>query len=460
MYPVNTCMKRILMIVIAIMLLSVVAGMLLDFSAYRLRPEGKNADSVVMTGNRPSTPALAEPVSESAAWVSPKDVRYAEDAGKILYMTGSSLMLYDVASHEKKVLTVDATIIDYDISRDGKTVAYAARPGDDLQFSAISIFDIESKMTRELKSESESISESGPVFFPDTSKIAYIRRTYDDDYNGALSDGEIWVRDLKEVASERYHLMGDDNQPMIDISKLDKDIRSGHWDGTFFCIDNDSIIGPKMKVRSISADGKHIIYGKSEWVPECSGIDFHFRPANIDGSAFLTSRYIRDYGTATRTEYDGKKRAFEWDISMISWLEDGAFIVRKGLMSLMGGDTSVAYDKNQREKHVFYDTTKDDKRSTHVYDVKPLSGGSFLILYGDTVSKGMFLKQMNLRDASSLDLSREGAFSMQNIDNGTIWNWKIIDDHTISYNKTVDNHIGLFVYDVVSGQEEMLGQLN
>ncbi len=442
-------MKKISIIIVAVVLLVVTIGASLDFFMYHLRLETDNSSPVAS--------APAEQSIESDVWVRPKDVRFAEDVGQILYMEGDSLMLYDVADHEKKTLTVNDTIIDYDISRDGRMIAYAARPDKDFLFSVISVFDRESGKTTELQPESEAISESGPVFFPDASKIAYIRRT-SDKYSGALSDGEIWVRDLKGITSDHYHLIGDDSKLMIDISKLDKNIRGGRWDGTFFCIDNDDIIGPKMKVQSISADGKHIVYGQSEWVPECSGIDFRFRPANIDGSAFLTDRYARDYGTV-RIERGGKYNDFKWYSVVSAWLKDGSFIASKGIGPPMSGRMLAAYDRNQREKHVFYDTTKNDEQNTHAYDVKPLSDGSFLVLYASTVSKKMFLKQMRLDDASSLDLSLEGEFSFENA-YGSAWNWKIVDGDTISYTRNVGGHVTLFVRDLASGEEGTLGQLN
>lgn len=450
-------MKRLLYVVF----LLVLAGLLVmafGFSRHKV-----NSIATVSLDSPAPSAADQETGVTTDEYVVPHDVRVTTDGRWVLYLTANGdLMLYDTEKRQRSVLKTDKFIEGYDISSDGRYVAYDAREWIQNPVANIWLLDTVTGNETRLEPGASSVSESGPVFFPDRSTLAYVRRTYDED-TASLSDGEIWTLEINKPDSRR-HLVGDDAHPYIELSELQWYMESdGRWRGKFLCISNDEIAGPKKGISAVSPDGKHLAYWTAEWGGECSGLQHQMHFADVDGTDFFSPAYRRKYGSSS-IDFSGKPGKFEWDILSVSWLPGGIFFVQSQLESLAGGNRAALYDNNQKELFVFYDTvsqTAEKSTGLHFFDTKPGVDGSILILYGLSYPSDVFLQRLDPDQPTIPDaMSGTVVFRSDQVTAENIYEYRIINVDTVGYWRNIDGHTHFFVFDVTIGKSEDMGALN
>lgn len=395
-----------------------------------------------------------------------------------LYVRGDELILFDPATGDKQIIVTSDKIIDYDLSKDNKFVAYSLREDGFEENSDVYLKNINTGAITKL-TEKNDIASLNPKIFPDNSKVAYVRRTFNASAK-KLSDGEIWVINSDGNIDSSRKLLGDDSKPFIDYSKLDKvKDESGKWTGEYFCINKNEIDDVKIGIYQISPDGKNIAYWKSDWAPECSGLWQEPYFSNINGSDFFTVKFKQQ--NIFEKKYTDKLEKFDWQANKIFWFNDGGFAVNNYSMPPLGEESTYYYDKDQNRKWTIYDSAKQNNNSFSqiiITDVKEISDNGFLIVYqlyfnkwdtkyyseGKFVGEKYFVKEMSLGDNINAEQLLSGApftvaEGMENL--STISDVEIIDTNFVAYKKEGANKsISLYIYDLIKNKEIKVDDVN
>lgn len=398
---------------------------------------------------------------------------------KFLYKDNNNLALYEPYMGEKKIILSSSDIIDYDLSRDGKLIAYSLREDGFSGNSDIYLKYIDSGVVIRL-TEKNNIASLNPKIFPDNNKIAYVRRTLNEKTN-KLSDGEIWVIDSNGDINSSKKLIGDDSKSFIEESKLDKvKDDNGNWTGEYFCIDKNEIDDVKIGINEISSDSKKIEYWKSYWGLECSGIWRWPYFSNIDGTDFFSEKFEKQ--NIFEMKLIDKLEKYDWKVSKTFWLDNGDFIVNNATLPPLVEESVYYFDKNQNKKWTIFDSVEKKSNSSFsqisILDAKELSENKILMAYqlyfnqsdseyfsdGKFAGNKYFIKELTIGeniDAEQLLFGTPLFTSEMALNSPNISNIKIINKDFVMYKKeNADKSIALYAYNLRTNEEKKVDNIN
>lgn len=209
--------------------------------------------------------------------------------GEVVYKLGNNIVSYDLGSQQEKIILSSDKLIDFNISKDGKYLAYSLKEDGFEGNADIYFFDIANQKTVRL-TEKNNIASLNPKIYSNGKRIAYLRRTFDTK-NGKLRDGEIWTIDSTGDQNTSAKLYGDEGESWFDLNPKDRCCS--------ICEGEDKPYEPKnmLDLKGISEDGNIISYRQGSFGLMCfAGFQMNDgtydirRKADLNGTEILSSK--------------------------------------------------------------------------------------------------------------------------------------------------------------------------
>ena len=394
----------------------------------------------------------------------------SEDSKKILYKLGNDLVLYDPTTKEKSTILSSPGLIDFDLSNDQNFLAYSLKETGFEGNSDIYLKNLTSGQTIRL-TEKNNISSFNPKIFPDNSKVAYVRRTYNP-ATKKLSDGEIWLINADGNIESSKKLYGFDSESFMKEADSEKTLdENGKWTGEYDCMSKEEVEGVKVGIESISPDGNVINYWQKEGTPDCAGLWEKPRLSKLDGSDFLTEKF-KQQDTFYFDEKGWDQKVFNWEVMKIFLFADGSFVVGQAAPNPIPAGSIYYFDKDQNKKWELFDGSKQNAKKydagvpttdiIEISDVIKKDDTHFIVAYNVYKEKEndtkYFVEVLNIGDKIDLaNLNNKKYFTAEKSynDNDEILGVKILNDSNIVYVKqNGKNDYSLYLYNFLNGKEE------
>jgi len=373
---------------------------------------------------------------------------------KVLYRKGDNLILFNPLSKEKTTILSHIEIIDFDLSNDGKFIAYSLRETGFEGNSDIYLKNLETgKITR--LGQKNNIASFNPKILPDNSKVLYVRREYSPS-TGKLSDGEIWIIDS--------------NGDIESSKKLFSSLKIEGLETEEYCASEEEKKSVKIGIQNISPDSKTLVYWKKNWGAECSGLWQYPYFSNFDGSDFFTEKFKQQNTFIFDTPH-WEQKEFNWEPHKIFWFSDSNFVIGQSAPIPIAGEAIYYYDKDQNKKWEIFDSFKQNARK---YDTQVSIDGilkkdhnDFIIVY-NAYKRAKDIKYFveNIKFGEKIDLANldnKKYFDIDNLNNPNddFFKVKLLNENTLIYEKQLDkNKFGLYLYNITTGVEEKIDEFN
>jgi len=291
------------------------------------------------------------------------------EAGKFLYKQGEDLYLYNPETENKTKVVSSEGIIDFDLSDDGKVVAYTLEEEGFEGNSDIFIKNIDSGKIDRL-TEKNDIACLDPVILPDNEQILYVKREYDVDAE-KLSDGEVWIMDA------------DPDSPYAE--QLSVSVDFSDFSENKDCISEDEIKSRKIGVIDSSPDGEMFSFWKKDYGPECSGLAKFPYFADIEGEKIFDSSFHDQNKFEIDLNGDGDLSNRVWDVYEVFWLSNDAFIVDNRAAYPISGESIYYYDDDMNKKWAIFDTFEQSEKYRDVHinlvDIKERGDDKYIVVF-------------------------------------------------------------------------------
>ncbi len=369
----------------------------------------------------------------------------------VAYKLGNNLILFEPLTKTKVKILSNKNLIDFDLSKDKKFIAYSLKEEGFNNNSDIYLKNLETGNVTRLTPK-DNIASFNPKILPGNNKVLYVRREYNPS-TGTLSDGEIWIIDSNGNIKTSKKLFSSSE---IEGLEAEED-----------CVSEEEKRSVKIGIYDVSPDGKALFYWKKDWGAECSGLWKYPHFSNLDGSDFFTERFIQQ--NIFLFDFSGEeKKKFNWEPYKIVWFSDGSFVVGQSAPIPIAGESIYYYDKDQNKQWEIFDSFKQNTGAYEIQvfldDILKKDPNSFVIVYHtykESEGAKYFVENIKFGTRINLDNFNDSVFAIDDskTSNDDILKVKLLDENTLIYEKRLGkSKYGLYLYNITTRVKEKIDE--